>query len=261
MSPLQLALAYSALVNGGTHLAADARLGASSTPHGKVVEKITPKVRNRVPVSQSAARLHRQVAGLQPRLGGVRRVRLHRLAVSQSRIGGKTGTAEVYGKQDTSWLASWGPTYKEHGTTSARFVVVGMVEQAGTGATAAGADAQASLGRHVRRRRHAGHLPDARPRAAAPTLPQRRAGRPPDERSPPRDPRAPFALTPPRHAARAPGAAATTRRSRCCALALCAASARVLVWAATRDVQRAAGGRPAALPVPASDQHRDRRRC
>jgi penicillin-binding protein 2 len=56
----------------------------------------------------------------------------------QNRIGGKTGTAEVFGRQDTSWLATWGPTYKQHGNTKAKFVMVGMVEQAGTGATAAG---------------------------------------------------------------------------------------------------------------------------
>ena len=55
-----------------------------------------------------------------------------------SRIGGKTGTAEVYGHQDTSWLATWGPIYHQHGNVRARFVLVGMVEQGGTGATAAG---------------------------------------------------------------------------------------------------------------------------
>jgi penicillin-binding protein 2 len=54
-------------------------------------------------------------------------------------IGGKTGTAEVFGRQDTSWLASWGPLSRDpKGNPHAKFVVVGMVEQAGTGATAAG---------------------------------------------------------------------------------------------------------------------------
>jgi hypothetical protein len=52
-------------------------------------------------------------------------------------IGAKTGTAEVYGKQDTSWLASWGPVQPGAPASDARFVVVGMVEQAGTGASAA----------------------------------------------------------------------------------------------------------------------------
>ncbi len=53
-------------------------------------------------------------------------------------IGGKTGTAEVFGKQDTSWLASWGPIgTTAAGNPTAKFVVVGMIEQAGTGASAA----------------------------------------------------------------------------------------------------------------------------
>ena len=44
-----------------------------------------------------------------------------------SRIGGKTGTAEVFGKGDTSWLATWGPIYhtKKGHHVRARFVMVG----------------------------------------------------------------------------------------------------------------------------------------
>src|SRR6201999_2628745 len=56
----------------------------------------------------------------------------------KTQLGGKTGTAEVFNKQDTSWLASWGPISKNaQGNPTAKFVVVGMVEQAGTGASAA----------------------------------------------------------------------------------------------------------------------------
>ena len=56
----------------------------------------------------------------------------------KTELGGKTGTAEVFDKQDTSWLASWGPITKNAaGNPTAKFVVVGMVEQAGTGASAA----------------------------------------------------------------------------------------------------------------------------
>ena len=43
----------------------------------------------------------------------------------------------MYGKQDTSWLASWGPVQPGAAPSTAKFVVVGMVEQAGTGASAA----------------------------------------------------------------------------------------------------------------------------
>ncbi|HEU5266608.1 MAG TPA: penicillin-binding transpeptidase domain-containing protein, partial [Jatrophihabitans sp.] len=136
VSPLQLALAYSALVNGGKIWAPT--LGwAVVDPTGKVVQKITPKVRNTVPVSQSLFNYITKslsfsrgwaVSGAWAYIG----------SPLAAKLGGKTGTAEVYGKQDTSWLASWGPTYKTHGGTRARFVVVGMLEQAGIGAMSAG---------------------------------------------------------------------------------------------------------------------------
>ena len=136
MSPLQLAIAYSALLNGGRIW--EPTLGwAVVDGKGDVVRTIQPKVRNRVPVRQSlfdyitsALDFSRgwAVSGAFAYLG----------SKYQNRIGGKTGTAEVFGKGDTSWLVTWGPTYKQHGHTRARLLLVGMVEQAGTGATAAG---------------------------------------------------------------------------------------------------------------------------
>jgi penicillin-binding protein 2 len=137
MSPLQLAIAYSALVNGGRIW--EPRLGwAVVNKHGTVVRRIRPVVRNRVPVKQSLFDYITKsldfsrgwaVSGAFAYIG----------SPYQNRIGGKTGTAEVYGKKDTSWLATWGPTYKtKRGHTRAKLVMVGMVEQAGTGATAAG---------------------------------------------------------------------------------------------------------------------------
>jgi penicillin-binding protein 2 len=46
-------------------------------------------------------------------------------------VAGKTGTAEVYGKQDTSWFASFAPADKP------RFAVVVMVAQGGQGSKVA----------------------------------------------------------------------------------------------------------------------------
>jgi penicillin-binding protein 2 len=46
-------------------------------------------------------------------------------------LAGKTGSAEVFGKQSTSWFASFGPV------TDPRYAVVVMVAQAGTGASTA----------------------------------------------------------------------------------------------------------------------------
>jgi penicillin-binding protein 2 len=136
LSPLQLAVAYSALLNGGTVWRPT--IGwAVVDANGKVVRTIKPTVKNRVPVSRQlrdyiANSLHfednHSVSGALAFDG----------ASYKTRLGGKTGTAEVFGKQDTSWLASWGPIgHNGHGDPTARFVVVGMVEQAGTGASAA----------------------------------------------------------------------------------------------------------------------------
>jgi penicillin-binding protein 2 len=137
ISPLQLALAYSAMFNGGKIW--QPTLGwAVVDGAGNVVKTIKPKVRSTVPVSPQVFKYVAdslsfsrgwQVSGAFAYLDSPYR----------DQIGGKTGTAEVFGHQDTSWLASWGPvSTDEQGNPRARFVVVGMVEQAGTGATAAG---------------------------------------------------------------------------------------------------------------------------
>ncbi len=136
MSPLQLAVAYSALVNGGRIWAPKLGWGVVDGK-GKVVRKVVPKVRNNVPVKQSTLDYIARslnfgrgwaVSGAFAYIG----------SPYAARIGGKTGTAEVYGHGDTSWLATWGPIYHQRGHVRARFVLVGMVEQGGTGATAAG---------------------------------------------------------------------------------------------------------------------------
>jgi penicillin-binding protein 2 len=136
LSPLQLAVAYSAMLNGGKVW--NPTIGwAEVDPSGKVVKTINPTVKNKVPVSQQvldfiANALHftpdHSVSGALAFDG----------SPYKTQIGGKTGTAEVFDQQDTSWLASWGPVGKDaHGNPTAKFVVVGMIEQAGTGATAA----------------------------------------------------------------------------------------------------------------------------
>jgi penicillin-binding protein 2 len=132
VSPLQLAVAYSALVNGGTIW--NPTIGWAIVDRGgKVVKTIDPTVKNKVPVSadvlsyieQSLVFTNgHQVSGALAFDG----------SPTKSFVAGKTGTAEVYGKADTSWLVSWAP---DTTATSAKFVVVGMVEQSGTGSSAA----------------------------------------------------------------------------------------------------------------------------
>jgi penicillin-binding protein 2 len=131
VSPLQLAVAYSALVNGGTLW--QPRLGrAIVDPDGKVVRQITAKSRGKVPVSQGVLDYIRSSLAFTPANGASGSVAFGGFPLDKVLVGGKTGTAEVFGKQDTSWFASWAPA-----TGPAQYVVVAMIEQAGLGAQAA----------------------------------------------------------------------------------------------------------------------------
>jgi penicillin-binding protein 2 len=136
MSPLQLALAYSAMLNGGKIWEPTLGWGVVNAK-GDLVKTIRPTVHNTVPVSQKLFNYITDSLDFS-RGWAVSGAFAYMNSKYRNSIGGKTGTAEVFGKKDTSWLATWGPTYKQHGTTKAKFVMVGMVEQAGTGATAAG---------------------------------------------------------------------------------------------------------------------------
>jgi penicillin-binding protein 2 len=137
VSPLQLALAYSALVNGGTMW--EPTLGwAVVDGAGKLVRTIKPTVHSKVPVSPKVLDYIADSLAFE-RGWPVSGAFAYLNTPYRNLIGGKTGTAEVFGHQDTSWLATWGPISRtKQGDVRARFVVVGMVEQAGTGATAAG---------------------------------------------------------------------------------------------------------------------------
>lgn len=137
MSPLQLAVAYSALVNGGTVW--EPTFGRAIVDgEGRVVKHISATARNSVPVSQHFRNYVMNALNFS-RGWAVSGAFAYMQSPYAGQLGGKTGTAEVEGKQDTSWLASWGPTYRTAGGDErARLVMVGMVEQAGTGATAAG---------------------------------------------------------------------------------------------------------------------------
>jgi penicillin-binding protein 2 len=132
LSPLQLAVAYSAMINGGT-LWRPTLGWAVVDAHGKVVREINPTVKAKVPVSRSVLKYFANQLRFTPD-HSVSGALAFDTAPYKTGIGGKTGTAEVFGQQDTSWLASWGPV---GASGKARFVVVGMVEQGGTGASSA----------------------------------------------------------------------------------------------------------------------------
>jgi penicillin-binding protein 2 len=104
---------------------------------GQLVRTISPTVKSRLPVSHSV--LDYIANALQfTSSHAVSGALAFDGAPYKQLLGGKTGTAEAFGRQDTSWLASWGPVSRDAaGHPRARFVVVGMIEEGGTGASAA----------------------------------------------------------------------------------------------------------------------------
>ena len=129
LSPLQLATAYSAMINGGT-LYKPTFGWAVENAAGNVVRTITPQVKNHLPVDRKVLAYFRSALRFTGNHYVSGRIGFTGSPIL-SQISGKTGTAEVFGKKDTSWFASWGPG------TKPRFVVVSMIEQGGTGGTAA----------------------------------------------------------------------------------------------------------------------------
>lgn len=129
MSPLQLAAAYSAMVNGGT-LYKPTFGWAVEDARGKIVRTITPQVKNKLPVDSGMLDYFRTALRFKGNHYVSGKVGFAGSPII-TQISGKTGTAEVYGKKDTSWFASWGPA------AAPKFVVVSMIEQGGTGGSAA----------------------------------------------------------------------------------------------------------------------------
>ncbi len=126
VTPLQLARGYAALSNGGTLY--EPSVGkAIVDPAGEVVKEIEPTVQGTVDVPQS------DLSFIDVGLQNVAKVgtmawRLTEFPIDRVAIRAKTGSAEVYGKQSTSWVASYTKDY----------VVVMMVSQGGTGSGTSG---------------------------------------------------------------------------------------------------------------------------
>ncbi len=133
VTPLQMARVYAAVANGGTlvtpHLAQ-----AVVRPDGHVVKRFAPRAAGTLPASPST------IAFLQKALRSVTEVgtghgpfaRPTPFPLDKLPVATKTGTAEVYGKQSTSWFASYAPA------THPQYAVVMTVSQGGTGSGISG---------------------------------------------------------------------------------------------------------------------------
>ena len=128
-TPLQLTNAYVALANGGTLY--EPRVGeALVTPAGKVVQKINPPVVRKLPAStETLAYIRSALAGVVSQ--GTAAGAFGGFPLNQVCVGGKTGTAQIMGKNATSVFASFAPC------DNPKLVVVVMLPDSGYGADAA----------------------------------------------------------------------------------------------------------------------------
>ncbi len=126
LTPLQLAVGYAAISNGGTLW--EPRVGkAIIGPDGKVVKRIPPKMASKVKVPQPV--LHYiDTALLGTAKVGTMAWKMIGFPLDKVHVRSKTGTAEVYGKQTTSWVATYDKQY----------VVVMQIAQGGTGSGTSG---------------------------------------------------------------------------------------------------------------------------
>jgi penicillin-binding protein 2 len=129
VTPLQLAVAYSAIANGGTIYAPHVALKIQ-TADGHVVQEIQPQVMGTLPISKQQVNfLRHALSGVT--VSGTASSAFDGFPLSRIPVAGKTGTADIIPKQPYSWFAAMAPA------DNPRYVVVAMVEQGGHGSTTA----------------------------------------------------------------------------------------------------------------------------
>ena len=130
VTPLQLANAYAALANGGTLYSPRIGEALISPATGKVVQKINPPVIRHLPTSgNTLAYIRNALAGVVTQ--GTAAGAFGGFPLNQVCVAGKTGTAQLFGKNATSVFASFAPC------DNPKYVVVVMVPNSGYGADVA----------------------------------------------------------------------------------------------------------------------------
>ena len=129
VSPLQLAAAYAAIANGGT-LYEPRVARAMVAADGSEVQEIEPTVKGELPASDETIS-YLQDALEEVTKSGTGRAAFDGFPQDQVSVAGKTGSADVEGRQVSSWFASYAPA------DDPQFAVAVLVSQAGTGGEAA----------------------------------------------------------------------------------------------------------------------------
>lgn len=160
VTPLQLAVGYAAIANGGRIV--EPRLVLRRTARdGAVVEAPAPAERGTVPIApEHLARVREALAGVVQESGGTG----GRSRVPGVRVAGKTGTAQVVGLEHTeeleedeverrlrdhAWFAAFAPA------DAPEIVVTALVEHGGHGGSAAAPIVQRVLARYFEKQRAA----------------------------------------------------------------------------------------------------------
>ncbi|MFI9779075.1 penicillin-binding protein 2 [Streptomyces sp. NPDC051956] len=126
LTPIQEAMIYGALANGGTEYVPTIGKAIISAD-GKTVREIKPQVKAKLPITKATLKgMDDALAGVVTR--GTAAWKFGGWPQDKIPLHAKTGTAEVYGKQTTSWLATYSKDYS----------VIMTISQAGTGSGASG---------------------------------------------------------------------------------------------------------------------------
>jgi penicillin-binding protein 2 len=130
VTPLQLANAYAALANGGTLYSPRIGEALISPTTGQVVQQINPPVIRHLPVSSyTLAYIRNALQGVVTE--GTAAGAFSGFPLNKVCVAGKTGTAQLFGKNATSVFASFAPC------NNPKYVVVVMVPDSGYGADVA----------------------------------------------------------------------------------------------------------------------------
>ncbi|MGP2437334.1 penicillin-binding protein 2 [Streptomyces sp. JW3] len=126
VTPIQMATIYSAISNGGTLY--DPSVGkAVISADGKTTEEIKPESHGKLPISKATlSKMDAALAGVAT--NGTAAWRFQGWPQDEIPMHAKTGTAEVHGKQTTSWFATYTKDYS----------IVMTISQGGTGSGASG---------------------------------------------------------------------------------------------------------------------------
>ncbi len=135
VTPLEMAIAYSTLLNGGTRYAPQVAAGIVS-PNGKVAYKYTPRVTGHISLNPGITDpIIEGLLGVVNDPHGTAFPSFQQYAhfdMKSFQVGGKTGTASnVKGQEPNSWFVGFGPG------TNPSYVVVCVIDQGGYGASAA----------------------------------------------------------------------------------------------------------------------------